>query len=379
MKKTLLIDARMYGLKHAGIGRYVINLLTAIKKNNPKEFKIKLISRKETVKEITNNLGNYFPIIEVESKHYSLTEQVELPKILNQIKPDLVHFPHFNTPIFYQGKFVVTIHDLIKHYFRGKKTTTKNPTIYWLKYLGYRFQVNHSLKKSQRIIVPSNFWKDKLTNDFNIPKEKIDVTYEAVDPNFIKLAKNAKAKTDLKYYGLVKPFFIYVGSVYPHKNIETTIRAVKGLSGVQLAIVCSRNIFTKRVEELSKRLNVRDKIKFLGFVSDRDLIGLYRRSSGLIQPSLMEGFGLTGLEAMAASCPVISSNASCLPEIYDQAVLYFDPKNIAQLQGRMQSLIKDRKLRKKMIQLGQGQVKKYSWIKTAKGTLAAYRQVLEQQ
>jgi len=374
--KTIIFDARMYGLAHAGIGRYIMNLLAGIKKADSKEFKIKLIAQKKTVKEIKKNLGDYFPIIKVKSKHYSLSEQFELPRVLNKLTPDLVHFPHFNSSFFYCGKFIVTIHDLIKHYFRGKKTTTKNPTIYWLKYFGYRLQTSYSLKKSQQIIVPSNFWKEKLNNDFNIAKEKINVTYEAVDPNFVKLAKNTKRKINLRPYGLTKPFFIYVGSVYPHKNIETVIRAVKNMDNVQLAIACSRNVFTQRVEQLTDKLNVKDKVKFLGFVSDKDLISLYQQSTGLIQPSFMEGFGLTGLEAMAANTPVISSNSSCLPEIYGPAALYFNPKNTNQLREQMLVLIKDKDLSKKMVWLGQKQVKKYSWLKTAEQTLTSYKKAL---
>jgi len=374
--KIIIFDARMYGLAHAGIGRYVMNLLAGIKKVDPKEFKIKLIARKETAREIKKSLGDYFPIIEVKSKHYSLLEQFELPKVLNQIKPDLVHFPHFNSSFFYSGKFIVTIHDLIKHYFKGRKTTTKNPAIYWLKYLGYRLQTNYSLKKSQQIIVPSNFWKDKLNSDLNISKEKINVTYEAVDPNFIKLTKNIKTKINLKQYGLTKPFFVYVGSVYPHKNIEAVISAIKSLDNIQLAIICSRSVFTQRVEVLTRELNVQDKIKFLGFIKDKDLIRLCQQSTGLIQPSLMEGFGLTGLEAMAANTPVISSNSSCLPETYGPAALYFNPKDIKQLQSKMESLIKDKDLRNKMIRLGQKQIKKYSWLRTAKQTIKSYRKAL---
>jgi len=374
--KTIIFDARMYGLTHAGIGRYVMNLLGGIKQLRPRDLKISLITRKKLTKTIKNDLGDYFPIIEAKSKHYSLSEQLELPKILNRLKPDLVHFPHFNASLMYSGKFIVTIHDLIKHYFKGKKTTTKNPAVYWLKYFGYRIQTNYSLKQSCRIIVPSQFWQDKLVTDFNILRGKIDVTYEAVDPNFLKLAQSVRQEKNLKKYDLTQPFFVYVGSVYPHKNLQIVIEAIKNIKNVQLAIICSRSIFTQRVKALSRALGVENRVKFLGFIKDKDLIGLCRQSTGLIQPSLMEGFGLTGLEAMAANTPVISSNRSCLPEIYGPAALYFDPKNVKQLRKQMRILINNQELKNKMIRLGQTQIKKYSWLKTAKQTIKSYQKVL---
>ena len=137
--KRIVFDARMYGLKHAGIGRYVASLLSAIKKINPPQFSLTLLSTKDLAGELDKNFGSCFDLATVEAKHYSLKEQWLIPSVLSKLNPDLVHFPHFNAPILCQNKFVVTIHDLIKHYFRGKETTTQAPLFYWPKYLGYLF------------------------------------------------------------------------------------------------------------------------------------------------------------------------------------------------------------------------------------------------
>lgn len=373
--KKIVIDARMYGLEHAGIGRYVTNLLKAIGQLKERNFSFSLLVLKEKLVEIKTDLGNRFEYFPVRSKHYHLWEQIEIPLVLNRIKPDLVHFPHFNASIFYRGKFVVTIHDLIKHYFRGKETTTRKVWLYWLKYCAYRLQMRFSLKKSKLIFVPSIFWQDKLIKDFAIAKKKIMVTQEAVAPEIIKSANNKKAVSP-KELPIKEPFFIYLGSVYPHKNLERLLLAIKKIGSAQLAIVSSRNFFSQRLSNRAKKMGLENKVKLLGFVNDQALIHLYQRAEALVQPSLMEGFGLTGLEAMTAGCPVLSSNSSCLPEVYGQAALYFDPLDVNDIANKLKLILKNKKLKDELIKKGRRQVKKYSWEKTARETLQGYKKVL---
>lgn len=373
--KKIAFDARMYGLSHAGIGRYIKNLLINLKLliNN---YELILLVNNDEVEEIKKDLGSEIDYVLAKSDHYSFREQVEIPRILNKIKPDLVHFPHFNAPLLTPIPFVVTIHDLIKHYFHGKETTTKTQWLHWIKYAGYHIQVKYALNHSQLIYVPSKFWKQKLNKDFKVDKDKIMVTYEAVDPNFIKKTENKTKKQILKKYNLTKPFIIYTGSVYPHKNLHNLLLALKQIPELQLVVACSRDVFVKRMENLSQKINISNQIKFLGFVPDKDLIALYHQATALVQPSLMEGFGLTGLEAMAADCPVLASNQSCLPEVYGKAAVYFnptEPKNIAE---KIRKIVNNKKLGRQLIKKGREQVKKYDWQKTAQQTLKGYREVI---
>jgi glycosyltransferase involved in cell wall biosynthesis len=377
--KKIVFDARMYGLEHAGIGRYVMNLVQKLGIQNSK-FEIILLVNKKKLKKIRRDLGNKFKYIPVNSKHYSFYEQVEIPLVLRKLDPDLVHFPHFNAPILWRKDFVVTIHDLIKHYFTGVNTTTRSKLFYWLKHLGYKIQVNHALHHSKIIFVPSNFWKERLRNDFGVRKSKIIVTPEAIDPIYLKkypLKTNQERKQILKKYQLKRPYLIYTGSVYPHKNVKVIFKALKKMPEVQLGIACSRNVFTDRVEKEAEKIGLAEQVKFLGFVPDEDLIELYKSALAMVHPSLMEGFWLSGLEAMTVGCPVIVSNASCLPEIYEKSVLYFDPYDSDQLLLRVKELTENKDLRIKMIDQGKKQVKKYSWDVTAKLTLEGYQKALK--
>jgi glycosyltransferase involved in cell wall biosynthesis len=171
----IIIDARLYGLENAGLGRYTINLVSELQKfDRNNEYLILL--RKKYFNRL-NFSGNWKKIL-VDIDHYSLSEQIELPKIINGLRPDLVHFLHFNVPVFYKGKFVVTIHDLLMHKQRGLEATTLTPSRYFLKRLGYKFVFGNAVKKAVKVIVPSQAVKDEVCYYYKISSEKVIVTYE---------------------------------------------------------------------------------------------------------------------------------------------------------------------------------------------------------
>ena len=153
--------------------------------------------------------------------------------------------------------------------------------------------------------------------------------------------------------------------------------AVKELNGEVLAIlVCARSVFTQKIQALIDEKYLNKWVKFFGSVSDSQLHYLYQNSLALVFPSLIEGFGLPGLEAMAAGTPVIAARASVLPEIYQDAALYFDPKSASDLAQKIGILISDSALRSKLIAKGKKQVKKYSWSDMSQKTWAIYRKEL---
>lgn len=393
----IIIDARMYGLENAGIGRYLVNLINQIEKIDQKDKYIILLRKKyfENLKFPKN-----FQKILADYPHYSFQEQIFLPLQLVKLKPDLVHFPHFNVPLFWSGKYVVTIHDLIKHESRGIETTTRSPFTYWFKHLLYLLIVNHAVKKACRIITPSYFWKKELVKRYNLKENKIRVTYEGVDENLLGSKSNIKPTTILAKYNIQKPFVIYTGSLYPHKNVERLVMAVKKLNDLfrasarnkvleqskrflnhdnkklMLVIVCARNIFYERFLEKIKKLQAQDFVNLVGFVPDEDLSVIYKQAEVLVFPSFWEGFGLPGLEAMGVGLPVIAANASCLPEIYGEAALYFDPLNVEEMTEKILMVIRDKKLREDLVKKGFEQVKKYSWQKMARETIKVYQESL---
>jgi glycosyltransferase involved in cell wall biosynthesis len=143
-----------------------------------------------------------------------------------------------------------------------------------------------------------------------------------------------------------------------------------------LKIISARNYFTQKISKKIKELKLQKQVEILGYIDDHQFIKIYKNALALVHPSLMEGFSLTGLEAMALNCPVISSNASCLPEIYGNSVLYFDPYNTNDLVKKINQLKNSNVLRQRLIKLGQKQVKKYSWDTCAKESMAVYQKLL---
>lgn len=374
------IDARLYGTKHAGIGRYTQNLIHSILKQSHKHHYVIF-----TDKEFFSDFKDYPNVSLVKAKHpiYSLSEQIFFPVLLYQSKLDLLHVPHFNLPILYFKKSVVTIHDLIKNFSKGPETTTRHPWLYSLKRLGYLIITKITVQKSNHIITPSEYVKNDLIKHYHVPESKISVTYEAVSSQLKKTSLDLKAKKELlNKYNLSQPFLIYTGSLYPHKNVEMLIRSVgiynqeKELD-LHLVLVSARSVFLDRIEKKVRDLNLSHRVKLLGFVPDDDLSKIYHLSLALVQPSLMEGFGLTGLEAMKLGLPVVSSSATCLPEIYGDAAIYFDPKQESSLIQALEKIVKDKELRQKLITRGLSQVQKYSWSKTAKLTLKVYQNSLK--
>lgn len=384
MKKTIGLDARMYGLKHAGIGRYTASLLDELTKlDSFSRFHWVLFARQEDLAKLKEKYQDKFHYIEADFGHYSLAEQLLFPLALYKTNCDLVHFPHFNVPIFYRKPFVITIHDLIKNYSRGPETTTRNQFIYFLKYFGYRLVIKNAIKKAQKIFTPSQFIKEQIANQYRLSKEKIIVTYEGVDNKFsisnFQFSKKEKEKI-LKKYQIKKPYLLYVGSVYPHKNIDRLLEAVKiaqkEIPQIKLVIVCARNVFWERLRKKVDLAGAKEFIKLTGFVPDQELALLYQEAASFVFPSLSEGFGLPPLEAMASGCPVISSNATCLPEIYGNAALFFDPLNTQDMAEKIIKMVNSKKLQGQYRAKGLKKAQEYSWEKMAKETFEEYQKIM---
>ena len=340
----IVIDARMY--QESGVGRYIRNLTENLKK----------IDRK-----------NEYIIFSPDIKWYSIKEQIKLPKLLKSLKPDLVHFPHFNVPIFYQGKFIVTIHDLIHQHFKMQRATTHGKFIYKLKQIGYKKVFTNAIKKAAKILVPSNFVKNQLINDWGIDKKKIEVTYEAVDNNI------ATAVSTMKHGNLVEyPYIFYVGNAHPHKNVEglikTFLKLKKDHKNLKLILAGHDHYFWQRI----KKEYQHSDIIYKDYVSDKELVELYKNALCFVMPSFEEGFGIPILEAMAMSCPVVSSNAGSLPEVGGDECLYFDPTNMTDMTNKISKIINDENLRKNLIKKGLKRYKLFSWKKLAKQTLEVY-------
>ncbi|MFA7662287.1 MAG: glycosyltransferase family 1 protein [Patescibacteria group bacterium] len=363
------IDARMYGTSNAGLGRYIEKLIEHLEKIDlENEYVVFLLA--ENFDQYQPQNSN-FSKVKVESRWYTLNEHWQMPKVIKKYQLELMHFPHFNVPWFCPTKYVVTIHDLIMTHYPNSRATTKLKLIYWLKVLAYRLLVKRAATKAQKIITVSQFSKDDIVKNLNVKPEKIVVTYEGFDLN-----QNKVGQIDLAKFGIAKPYLLYVGNAYPHKNLERLVTAFAKLvqkRELQLVLVGKRDFFSQRLEQKVNQMNLAGKIIFTGYLKDDELTGLYERAEMFVFPSLLEGFGLPPLEALGRGTVVVSSNTSCLPEILGSAVLYFNPLEIDDIINKVEQILDNQELKQTLIEKGRLQTQKYSWDECASKTLAIYR------
>ena len=355
----IVLDARLYGTEHTGIGRYIQNLVSELEKVD-KTNKYHLILAEKHFNSLNINWQKHL----VKDRHYSIKEQLSIPKLLDKINPDVVHFPHFNVPIKYKKNFVVTIHDLSMHKRVGKKATTLPSYAYYLKRLGYKKVFKAAINNSSQIITPSKHVKNEILNNYNVNPEKINTIYEGISDSFsIKPSKNIMDG---------KKYFLYVGNLYPHKNISRLIEALVLLNEnakekIYLVIVSGRSIFHDRLRNDIDKHKASDLVKFTGHVSDAELSSLYHHSVAFVYPSLEEGFGLPGLEAIQSKTLLLASDISVFKEVYKNNATYFNPYDFSSIMSTMKdALVLKKSARLNKIKKSQKVLKKLQLDKNGK-------------
>lgn len=373
----ILIDARLYGLENAGLGRYIINLVDELKSIDRKN-KYTLLLRKKYFESL--DLPKNWNKVLADFRHYSAKEQAALPLIIKKEKPDIVHFPHFNVPLFFKGDFVVTIHDLLMHKFKGKEATTLPAPIYGVKRLAYGAVFKNAVTKAKKIIVPSKAVRQEVRQEYKVDEDKIVVTYEGVDERIT----SQKPRKVLEKYGISQKYFLYVGNAYPHKNLDRLIEAILVLNRggdekVILVLVSSRDVFVKRLKQRIKKLGVEEFIKVLGFIRDEELGSLIKSAVAFVYPSFSEGFGLQGLEAMKMETLLLCSDIPVFKEVYKDNAIFFNPHDFSAIAKAMKEalLMKDKR-RKKIIKKAKKYTDKFSWKKMAEATLKVYKEAINE-
>lgn len=171
----ILIDARLYGPKDTGIGRYTQKLVENLVKVDLKNHYLILLRKGDF--QSLKFPKNWTKVL-ADFKHYTFEEQFKMPLLLLKLKADIVHFPHFNVPILFFGKYLVTIHDLIMHKFTDGSATTRKFPIYQIWRLGYHIAFAKAVYGSKKIIAPSKAVKNEIVEFYKISKKKVEVTYE---------------------------------------------------------------------------------------------------------------------------------------------------------------------------------------------------------
>ncbi len=289
---------------------------------------------------------------------------------------DILFVPAHTLPLIrkYGLKTIITVHDLGSEYL---------PLMHQVKQRFYlSLMQNYQLKTATKIIAVSKATREDLVKKMGIDPKKISVVYEGYDrEKFKPKAAKFKVNQTIKKYNLTyHNYFLFVGTVQPRKNLERLIKAFKqflanGDGFEQLVVVGLKGWMSEGIYNLPKQLGIENRVKFLGYVPDKDLPVLYSSAIALTFPSFFEGFGLPLLEAQASLCPVITSNASSMPEIAGEGAILINPFNIEDITRAMIE-VRIKKTRMKLIKAGLKNIKRFSSEKCAAQTLSVFEKLI---
>jgi glycosyltransferase involved in cell wall biosynthesis len=370
----IVIDAREYTTT---TGRYVFRLLEYLARTKSEHEYVVLLKPSDFDAAHFDN--PQFTKIKCDVKEFTFAEQITLMRQIKSLQPDLVHFPMVQQPILYQGRVVTTMQDLTTIRFRNP---SKNAVVFTAKQQVYKL-INHiAARKSKLLITPTEFVKQDVVSYTHVSPDKITVTLEAADriPDAPEPVPGLMAEGGSGgSAGSTAKFIMYLGRPLPHKNLGRLIQAFAELKqkypDLKLVLAGKKDALYEMHERDAAEQGMQNII-FTGFVSEGQLRWLYENCQAYVFPSLSEGFGLPGLEAMIHGAPVASSNATCLPEVYDDAAHYFDPLSVEDIARAISDILDNDTLRQELIDKGAIQAAHYSWARMAEQTLDVYNRAL---
>ena len=319
------VDARM--LCSSGIGKVIENIVSRMIDDKP-DWHFVLLGKMEDFAKFPFTKKANVELIPCNAPIYSIREQFEVPwKLPKEL--DVLWCPHYNVPVFYHGRMVVTIHDLAH---LALPEINKG----FLKQAYAKIMFRAATKKADQIACVSKFTISELKKYVpSVDEKKIHLVYNGVDEKWFSI-KKGKPVHD-------KPYFIFVGNVKPHKNLRRLIEAYKLASPhikQDLILVGKKEGFINGENSISELIKgFEDRIIFTGYVSDEALMQYVAQADAMVFPSLYEGFGLPPLEAMAAGIPVLASDAASIPEVCREDAVYFDPHSVNDIQLALESVI----------------------------------------
>jgi glycosyltransferase involved in cell wall biosynthesis len=279
----------------------------------------------------------------------------------------------YTAPPFCPVPIVATIHDLAFEHL--PETFTRRGS------LQLKLTVRRTARKAARIATVSEYSRQDILRTYELPPEKVVVTYNGVEPHFSPRPNSADESSQIRRrFGVERDYILAVGSLQPRKNLIRLIRAYVRLRSqnpgfeYQLVIVGRKLWLAEEIFDEVKKQKWANDVVLTGYVADEDLPALYRSATAFVYPSIFEGFGLPPLEAMACGTPVVTSNTSSLPEVVDDAALLINPYDEQDLSNALTRIAGDELLQARLRKQGIEQAKKFTWREAAEKTLQIYRE-----
>lgn len=355
--RSLILD------KLDGIGWFTYQSLKRITQNHPEHEFIFLFDRPWDASFIFSK--NVTPVKLIPpARHpflYVLFYELSVRLFLNKTKPDLFLAPDGLLSLGATCKQLAVVHDINYHHY------PKDLKYFYSKY--YNYFVPKFVKRANKIVTVSEFSKLDIANNYKVNENAISVVYNGINEGYEVLSEPKKEQVRRKYSkGL--PYFLFVGSQSPRKNLVRLIEAFdsfKEISGAPHQLLLAGSSFwgEEKIKLALQACKHRDSIQFTGRLPQSELQLIMGSAFALTFVSYFEGFGIPIIEAMQCGVPVLCSNTSCMPEIGSDSVLYVDPFHVNDISLKMQHLYESPELVQELIKKGFERKNAFSWDHTA--------------
>jgi glycosyltransferase involved in cell wall biosynthesis len=364
-------DATTLAGRISGVGYYTARLLQSLASGAGDGLveRVVVLSNREVPVSPSSRLEVYrrrrFPV-------RSVWMQLLLPSILRDAAPDLVHFTNYLAPVRTRVPYVVSFHDmtlaLVPETHTLKKRLLTSSLLPWV------------ARGARRILTPSESTRRDVVRLLNLDPGRVCVIPYAASEAFRPASEGPERLA--ASYGVRPPYFLYVGTIEPRKNLARTLRAfarvAPSLPQHQLVLVGDLGWKYEEVLREAQRPELRGRVLLPGYVPEEDLPVLYSHAVAFVYPSLYEGFGFPVVEAMACGAPVLTSRSSSLTEIAEGASVLVDPRDEKALADAFLALGSDAGLRRELRAKGLARAATFTWERTARETVAVYRDVFEE-
>jgi glycosyltransferase involved in cell wall biosynthesis len=354
-----------------GSGQYLRALLTALKRRAPENEYVVLAPKQQRDQSSSSFILHPSSFVDNLAKLWF--EQIAFANACRRERAELAHVPYFASPYFPPTRTVVTIHDLIPLLlpaYRGSPLVR-----------AYTRLVAASARHADAVIADSECSQRDIVQHLGIGAARVHVVYLAADARYRPVDDTAVRAR----YALPEKYLLYLGGFDQRKSVRVIIEAFARLSefharGYRLVLAGVRlgedSAFFPNPQRIARQVGLPDSaIQYIGWIDEDDKPALYSGATAFLFPSLYEGFGLPPLEAMACGAPVISSNASSLPEVVGDAAIQVDPQDMSAWADAIYAVLTDDARRAALRERGIAQSKKFSWDRAAKETLAVYESV----
>jgi glycosyltransferase involved in cell wall biosynthesis len=365
------VDAHAIGRRLTGNEVYVRNLLEEFSSIDSEAR----FTAYYSVPEATERIPRRFTRRQVAANPF-LRLGWDLRGKLKEDRPDVVHV-QYTAPVACPAPVVVSVHDVsyLEHpeYFPAARATQ------------LRLTVARTVRRAARVLSPSEYSRQRILHHYRLPEERVVTIPNGVSHAFRPVHRGQAIERTRQRFHLQGPFLLSVGDIQPRKNhigllgaYRELLRSMPGLRH-ELVLAGKETWFGEDVRRAVRERGLDGRVRFLGFVSDDELIDLYNAADLFVFPSLYEGFGLPILEAMACGRAVACSNTTAMPEVANATALLFDPHSVDEMTRAIRDLLVDPELRARMERLSLQRAAQFSWAKAAERTLDLYYEVAEER